>query len=88
MHCLTIFVHVYEYKTTKLCFFVCVGVEVIVGANAVLFIPVHTVVQCYPPLQQLHSDLLHSDLWDFGSGVCHVMKITIADSNPNMAVLT
>ena len=45
----------------------------------------HTVIQlqCYPSLR-----LLHSDFGDFKNGVCHVMKITIAKSNPNKGLLT
>ena len=33
-------------------------------------------VQCYPPFSQVHSDF-----GDFNNGLCHVMKITIAESN-------
>ena len=35
-------------------------------------------VQLYPPHWPLHFDF-----WDFNIGVCHVMKITVADSNPD-----
>ena len=47
---------------------------------------VHTVVykmQCYPPLWHLHSDF-----GDFSDGVGHVVKITEAESNPDMGLLT
>ena len=45
------------------------------------FIHCHTYkrTECYPPLL-----LLHSDLGDFNTGLCHVMKISIAESNPDM----
>ena len=39
-------------------------------------------VQCYPPLWQLHCDFR-----DFNNGVCHVLKITTADSSPDMGLL-
>ena len=39
-------------------------------------------VQCYLPLRQQ----LHFDFGYFNDGVGHVMKITIAESNPNVAV--
>ena len=31
-----------------------------------------------PATQQLHSDF-----WDFSDGVCHVMKISLTDNNPD-----
>ena len=40
-------------------------------------------VQSYPHLRQLHSDF-----GDFSNGVCHVSKIAIAESNPDMGPVT
>ena len=42
--------------------------------------PLHTViqVQCWPPVRQHRSNLE-----DINSGVCHVMKITKSESNPD-----
>ena len=39
--------------------------------------------QCFLPLRQPHSDF-----GDYDIGVCYVMKITIANSNPNTGLLT
>ena len=39
--------------------------------------------QCYSPLR-----LLYSDFGDFSNGVCHVNKIIIAKSNPDIELLT
>ena len=39
-------------------------------------------VQCCPPLSPLHSDF-----GDLSNGVCHVMKIDIAESHPDMELL-
>ena len=39
-------------------------------------------VQCRPPLRRVSSDF-----GSFANGVCHVMEITIAESNPNMELL-
>ena len=36
-----------------------------------------------PPRRQLHSDF-----GDFNNGVCHVLKITVVESNPDMGLLT
>ena len=41
-----------------------------------LYIPSDIKVHRYPPLRQLQSDFR-----DFNNGVCHVMKITVAESN-------
>ena len=46
-----------------------------VAHAAISLVSVHAVyeqVQCYPPFQQLHSNLR-----DFSNGVGHAMKVTI-----------
>ena len=43
---------------------------------------IHVQVRCYLLLW-----LLHSDFGDFMNGVCHVIKVTIAESNPDMGLL-
>ena len=43
----------------------------------------YILVQCYLQLWQLHSDF-----GDFSNEVCHVTKITTAESNPYMGLLT
>ena len=48
-----------------------------------LFILSYMEVQCYPPLWQLQSDF-----GDFSNGVFHVMKITKAESNPGIGLIT
>ena len=48
-----------------------------------LFILPYIQVQCYPPLSQLYSGF-----GDLSDGVCHVIKITIAKSIPDMEFLT
>ena len=35
-------------------------------------------VPCYPPFRQLHFDF-----GDFNNEVCHVIKVTVAESNPD-----
>ena len=44
-----------------------------------LYILSYRQVKCYPPFWQLHSEFR-----GFNNGVCHAMKITSADSNPDM----
>ena len=39
----------------------------------------YTQLRCYLPVRQLHSDF-----GDFSDGVCHITKITIAESNPDV----
>ena len=48
-----------------------------------LYILSYTQMQCYPPLRQLHSDF-----GDFSDGVCNVVWITIAESKPDLRLLT
>ena len=48
-----------------------------------LYILSYLQAQCYPPLRQLHPYV-----GDFNAGVCHVIKIILADCNPNMGLLT
>ena len=40
--------------------------------------------QCYPPLQQLHSNFGGN----FSSELCQAMKITVAKSDPVMELFT
>ena len=40
-------------------------------------------MQCYSPYQHL----LHSDFEDFKNGVCHVIKIAVAEINPGMGLV-
>ena len=47
-----------------------------------LYILSYIQVRCYPPLRQLHSVF-----GDLNNGVCHVMKITFAESHPVMGLL-
>ena len=42
----------------------------------------NTETRCYPPPQQLRSDF-----GGFHNGVCHVMKITTAESDPDLGLL-
>ena len=44
-----------------------------------LYILSYRQVKCYPPFWQLHSEFR-----GFNHGVCHAMKMTSADSNPDM----
>ena len=46
------------------------------------YMPSYITVPRYPLLWQLHSDC-----GDFHDGVCHVMKISTAESNPDMRLL-
>ena len=48
-----------------------------------LYITSYTRVRRYLPFHQLHSRL-----GDFSIGVCHVMKITIAEINPDLGLFT
>ena len=43
----------------------------------------NTETRCYPPPQQLRSDF-----GGFHNGVCHVMKITMAQSNRDIGLIT
>lgn len=48
-----------------------------------LHILLYVQVQCHPPLWQLHSVM-----GDFSNEVCYVKKITVAESNPDMGLVT
>lgn len=45
--------------------------------------PSHGQVQCYSPLRQQYSDF-----GVFSNGVAYVIKITVAESNPHVGLLT
>lgn len=45
--------------------------------------PSHVQVQCYSPLRQQYSDF-----GEFSNGVYYVIKITVAESNAYMGLLT
>ena len=50
--------------------------------NQCLEFAIHAVIIASPPIWQLHSDF-----GNFNNGVCDVMKITIAESNPDIELL-
>ena len=78
-----VFPHSQAYCRTYKCFPTLGRTVTHTSVSPLLYILTHIQVQCYLPLWWLHFDFL-----DFNNRVCHVMKITIAENNPDVGLFT